>query len=340
MIKALQTTGFCVLILGVVFTASPGYSASDSDDDVEKFLNSPSIIDQFKEQAKNRREKSTEEVSPLVKEAEKFGVYLNPPKKSKPTPSRISRSTALNMPKARPKGPVSSKFKVIGTSYFAKRPSMSFALIDEPGKGYHWIKQSDKVGHLIIQQIRDGVIVIRDGTRTYEQEAERAIVKSLVKGQNTAPAQTDLERVLSTDVRGDTPGDESKSIPKPSMAAEPGASEPALGPGVDKTAQLLAELKQLREDMKAGKGDPSVQPNEAGMAMMESLISGLEASTKVKPEEAKKIDELGKELDEEVSDDPDQRSAPKVEKNIKPSQRPQKRPRPRRPIKEEEEEDK
>jgi molybdopterin biosynthesis enzyme len=41
-------------------------------------------------------------------------------------------------------------------------------LVAEPGKGGYWITQGDRVGHLIVESIKDGRIVWRDGARLQE----------------------------------------------------------------------------------------------------------------------------------------------------------------------------
>jgi hypothetical protein len=58
---------------------------------------------------------------------------------------------------------------------------MSLALIDEPGKGLRWVRPSSKVGHLIIEQVKDGIVVVRDGQNSFEIVAERPVKKSLLK---------------------------------------------------------------------------------------------------------------------------------------------------------------
>ncbi len=176
MIKTLRITSIIAVVITVVFFALPAASGVRGDRQREQFLNSVSVIEEFKESRGEKFENRQHEVSPLVKEAETFALYLNPPPKPK---SETKRSVSRSKP--RPRGTVSAKFKLVGTSFYALHPDLSLALIDEPGKGLRWVRQSDKLGHLIIEQVKDGLVIFRDGTRTFELVAERPKRRSLVK---------------------------------------------------------------------------------------------------------------------------------------------------------------
>jgi len=179
MLKTLRITSVLVVVLAVVFFVLPAVFGVRGDEGSEQFLSFPSAIEKFNEAKGEKIAESDSQVSPLVKEAEAFGLYLNPPKPKAP-PRRPARERGGSAP--RPPAPVSAKFSLIGTSYYALRPELSLALIDEPGEGFHWVRQSSEVGHLIIEEIGDGLVVVRDGQRTFELEVERPKKRSLVKG--------------------------------------------------------------------------------------------------------------------------------------------------------------
>ena len=169
MIKTLRIASIIVAVLTVVFLVLPAFIGVRSDEQVDKFLNSPDAIENFKIQKGKKDTKSSKEASPLVKEATAFGLYLNPP----PKPER-SRQAASKTKKAEtsiipgPKKEVSAKFDLIGTVYYSLVPQSSLALIDEPGKGLGWVRQGDEVNHLIFKQIKDGIVVVKDGNHTRE----------------------------------------------------------------------------------------------------------------------------------------------------------------------------
>jgi hypothetical protein len=186
MIKTLRITSIIAVVLAVVFFVLPAVFGVSGDEQTEQFLDSAGVIEKFKEAEGDKVKDSRQEISPLVKQAEAFALYLNPAPKPKTKP-RVSRS------KPRPKGPVSPKFKLVGTSHYALHPALSLALIDEPGKGLRWVRQFSKVGHLVIEQVKDGIIVVRDGTRTFELVAERPEKRSLLKENSSVKIKTSAE---------------------------------------------------------------------------------------------------------------------------------------------------
>jgi hypothetical protein len=180
MIKTLRITSIIAVVLAVVFFVLPAVFGVRSNKPTEQFLNSASVMEKFNKAKGKKSTKSESQVSPLVKQAEAFALYLNPPEPKK-APATSTREMAMSRIPPRPTGPVSPKFKLIGTSYYALHPELSLALIDEVGKGLRWVKQSGKVGHLIIEQVKDGLVVVRDSKRTFELVAERPEKRSLLK---------------------------------------------------------------------------------------------------------------------------------------------------------------
>lgn len=193
MIRTLRITSIIAVVLAVVFFVLPAILGVRGDEQIEQFLNSAGAIEKFNDARGDRIEDDSHEISPLVKQAEAFALYLNPPPKPSPPKARVSHS------RPRPRGPVAPKFKLVGTSYYALHPEQSLALIDEPGKGLRWVKQSDGVGHLVVEQVQDGLVVVRDGQRTFEVVAERRERKSLVKNEPSAQIdeKSEKQEVLS-----------------------------------------------------------------------------------------------------------------------------------------------
>ncbi len=124
--------------------------------------------------------------SPLVQEAERFALLLNPPQVTPARPTdRAASPMAMAMaatttaaaavkalgPGLRPRQ-ATAKFTLHATSYYPSSPDESLALINEPGKGHHWVRQGRQVGYIVIQEIRTGMIVWRDGDRVREMLVE------------------------------------------------------------------------------------------------------------------------------------------------------------------------
>jgi hypothetical protein len=151
-----------------------------SDPKIEEFIKSPGAVDKFTAaKGQNTAPKNTE--SPLVKVATGYHTILDPPP---PPPPKAPPAGSPQAAAAAPAPPVVAvKFDLVATSYYASNPEQSFVLIDEPGKGLHWVKQGSAVGHLTIDTVKDGAIIVRDGQRTSEmtikvQEPWRKLLKN------------------------------------------------------------------------------------------------------------------------------------------------------------------
>lgn len=153
----------------IILIASTGIA---SDKNIEKFLNSKGVAEQMQSGAAGKS--TIEQETPLIRQAKAFALRINPP----PPPEPVAPPPQQEI---RPKVEVSAKFKLVGTSYYADDEAHSWALIDEVGKGGHWVHAGEKIGYLMIDKIGDGVVLIRDGNNTYELEAERAEKPNYVK---------------------------------------------------------------------------------------------------------------------------------------------------------------
>ncbi|MFA5251878.1 MAG: hypothetical protein WC454_04760, partial [Phycisphaerae bacterium] len=136
MIKTLRITSIIAVVLAVFLFVLPAAFGFRGDKQTEQFLNSAGVIEKFKEARGDKIEDGQREISPLVKQAEAFALYLNPPPKPKAEPSATEAKR-----EPRPAGPVAAKFRLIGTSRHVLQPELSLALIDEPGKGLYWVRQ-------------------------------------------------------------------------------------------------------------------------------------------------------------------------------------------------------
>lgn len=282
----------------VVFFVISVVFGAHSDEHIEKLLSSPGIIEKFNKTADNKTIRSDNEKSPLEEQAGVFALYLNPPKPIKPKTAKSSTTSITRGPAVTP------KFKVMGTSYYKERPELSMALIDEPGKGLHWVRQSSKVGHLFIVQVKDGIVVVKDSQGTFELEAEQKPETSLLEGASAVPpGRADISRRTpgAAGSRAALPasGRTDVGITRPTgrvtqlrRTAEEGA----------KMKELVESLRQIQRRFKSDKAGSGPTAKEKA-AMMESLISKFRSS-RLSAEEAKKLSALGKEL-KKVWEEPD-----------------------------------
>ena len=189
MIKTLRITSIIAAVLAAGFIVFPMIFGFRSDEDIERFLNSPSVIDRYR-QAKGGKAQPDVETSPLVAQAMKFAGYINPPK-----PERVARPPAVKGPtgtKPPPPAPVpettTAKFTVVATSYYESRPDMSLVLINQPGAGLRWIREGAEVMHLTIERIKEGAILVKGGQGVFELAVPKVREVNLLEGAPSASA--------------------------------------------------------------------------------------------------------------------------------------------------------
>ncbi len=279
MIKTLRITSVVAAISAVILFIFPVVFGGRSDERIEGFLNSPSVIEKFNMAMGNQAKTSESRSSPLVLQAMAFASYLNP----KPKDTSAFRDTEGIMSLSLP---VTPKFTLVATTYCEAQPELSLALIDEPGKGLHWVRQSSKVGHLVIEQVRDSLVVVKGGKGTFELVVEERPQMSLLEGRTHAPkkagGQTSAKSTLTTSGRTGARITRTRSSPPPRQ------------PRTEKNGRL----EELADELKKISGARA----EERAALTEKLISNFK-SLRVGPEEAKKLGDLGKQL-KDVWEDP------------------------------------
>jgi len=287
MIKTLRITSVVAAILAGVFFVFPVVYGVRSDERVDEFLRQPSVRKKFEDVVDNKEKTGESRLSPLVEQAEAFALYLNPVKTTAQKTSKGYKTTSISE-----KVSVTPKFKVFGTSYCAGNPEMSLALIDEPGRGRHWVRQSGKVGHLLIEQIKDGVVVVKSSDQTFELLIEENPEKSTIKRSSPASTKTSsFSRARSQlPFSRRTPASVTRKpliTPRKSITSEDNK---------EKMGELVNKLKDLRRDTNSDNTAPGLGGEERA-ARIEELISKFKStSTRVSAEEAKKLGNLGEEL--------------------------------------------
>ncbi len=270
MVKTLRITTITAALLAAGILIFPAVFGARGDKAIEEFLKSPGAIEKF-QRARGDEAEGEGQISPLVKQARAFALYLNPP-----APKRLTR-TATRPSKPRPKV-TSAKFKLLGTSFYALHPDLSLALIDEVGKGIRWVRRSGRVGHLVIDQIKDGLVVVKDGRRTFEVAVvERPKKVNLIKSPTLD--KTDAKAALQPGWQGVTAGQ---------MSAEESAESRA-----EKTAALEELVRELKAARVAAASEQAgtQQEKKDGDALAKFI-----ESIRIDAEEARKLDSLGRKL--------------------------------------------
>jgi hypothetical protein len=298
MIKTLHITSIIIGILAAGLIVFGAVLGSDDNDEVDKILQSPGAIEKFKTAKGGKDSRSNNQTSPLVKEAEAFALYLNPPPKPEPKTRSAPKPKKSATSTIRPTAPVSAKFKLIGTVYYPLSPKTSMALIDQPGKGLSWVRQGEEAEHLIFEQIKDGVVVIRDGKQTREiktpeRPEDQAIRKFLASGSESAKS---IESKISTSSRKTS----SRSSPQPAPQVTP------------------EQMKMFDEIFsKVGSAlQEGAEPGESELRMLDEVFSSL-SKTRMDDNETNRLRELGETLEQtRVFPSDDTNLGPDLESNF------------------------
>jgi hypothetical protein len=335
MIKTLRITTIIAALLAVGFFAFPAVFGFRGDEQIEKFLKSPGAIEKFNKAKGVKSRKTGDQISPLVKQATMFGLYINPLPLPRKVASRPKTTPAARREVVTPEPPrAPAKFTLIGTSFYASRPELSLAYINEPGKGFHWVRQGAKVAHLLIEEVKDGSIVVKDREKTVTLVAERTPKKSLIKGETTSKSILSLPGA-STSITSNFPvqvsaGESAKSAldkatAVPSRAVPHGKSRrpPQMSDAEQNAvmADFINALKVMQSETGFGKGNSE---NNAGeKAALKEAIADLEAM-RITTGEAKRLDRLG----EELKSNPNRAGSSKVQRSRRPQQPPGRAPQP------------
>jgi hypothetical protein len=152
--------------------------------------------------------------SPLLRQAEALALYLNPPKP--PAPPAAARPRVNPPPAPRPAA-TTPKFRLLSTSCHHSRPEQSLALVSEPGKGEHWVRKGDSLGHLVVEGIKDGTLIYRDGGQLQEVTVTTKQAAELARVASTAGAATPSvkpEVTLVNALRTKAPGRQVPNAPR------------------------------------------------------------------------------------------------------------------------------
>lgn len=119
--------------------------------------------------------KRQEGVFPLVKQAEIFALYLNPPQTQESKNTLISKSRQMKSISNSTSLETTPKFKLLATIHYRLKPEESMALVSEPGSGTHWIKRGEHLGHFVIENIKRGIVIYRNGDQLGEVVVDKRI---------------------------------------------------------------------------------------------------------------------------------------------------------------------
>jgi hypothetical protein len=154
-----------------------------------------SIVERFQTHGSLKGRDSQAVVSPLVKQATAYALHLTPPApKARKVAARVTNSVRSVH---RPVG-TAPKFRLLATTYYRSSPEKSLALVSEPGKGDHWVKKDERLGHFVVESVEKGSIVCRDGAKLHEVKVP---VKKTVQLAKTEPGKLMPTQAIKPNLR-------------------------------------------------------------------------------------------------------------------------------------------
>ena len=179
-----------VLIPPIIVLVAWSLRGTREDPRVSGFLRSPSVVERYKGgngiDPNNQREK----ISPLIKQAQLFAQYLNPPQAPNEEPAKRTVRSVAPRPSF---SSITAKFTLRGTCYQASQPEESMALIWQPGGGggtLQWVKQGVRLGHFVVDEIKAGSITYTGGGQKHEMKVQHRPAQGiLVREERTDPGR-------------------------------------------------------------------------------------------------------------------------------------------------------
>jgi hypothetical protein len=240
-----------VIVAGLVLASVTGFVSwksldAGNDEELSRILSAPSVVDKFRESQGDKTQDGLDAASPLVKEADAFALYLNPPA---PVVEVASRQNSARIPRPGPVAPPSSaKFNLLGTCYSAASQSECFAYIRmQDGKTSRWVRVGDVIGRTQIKEIRRDSIICSDGnSETPMSVPQRQDTSSLIEVKPGAVAAGNPVRPPSPAERITGPSVAESVAPSAPITGQ--AKTPLLPPTTDTERAALGRLvDQLRE---------------------------------------------------------------------------------------------
>lgn len=303
MLKTLRVTSLVMVLLAAVGVVAIAVFGLKGDPDIVDFLAKAGIVDKLRGEIGS--DAPEEKSSPLVALAQAFALRIDPPppppppKPDKPVapPKELARNK-VNPPIPTPKVQTQMKSDLLATVVYESFPTRSLALLKTTGNKQEWFRQGEKVGHLEIQEIRDGSVVFTQGGRNPQEKfvPAKPPVKSLLKSEQTTSA---------------VPRPGSGSIVSPSPVPSVGAAVPGADAAsttrsarttrpTNQTPRTQTNTSGRIQRVRSAPKPPSPQEQKRSL---EQTMSGIEAimnrqDESLSEEDRKKEDEMWKKLAE------------------------------------------
>jgi len=273
--------------------------ALQTDDATLRILDEPGAVKKWR--TRNGDTKAVEPDTPiLVQQAELLKDILVPKVTPAPT-GRTRREIERPTRRPTPKPTGSAKFDLVGTSYEPANPKGSFAYIYVKGDNtYQWVQVGDEIGHYTVKEVKPDAVICFDGREDVEIAVKATVGTSSIVEGDAKTASTEVSPAVSTQNdpesnpfagrQADSPRITGRAAPDPWRQ-----SGPATNPGAAALRERAEKNRRARELVDRMRAPGAKLDDRA--AHVKRLISEFKSS-QVGPNEARKVEDLGRELNE------------------------------------------
>lgn len=175
MFKILRITSYILAVAAVCIAVVLVVLGLKGDPGRADFLTQEGIVGQLKAKIGTVVQKE-DAVSPLVTQAQKFALRIDPPPPPPPPPpptpppgTREEVKPVIERPIPTPvQVPQTVRFDLVATAKYATHPELSLALLKPVAGPAKWYRQGEKVGHFDLQDIREGSVVLSQSGKLTE----------------------------------------------------------------------------------------------------------------------------------------------------------------------------
>ncbi len=296
MVNTLRVTSVLAAGLAIALISFSAVYGFRSETNVEELLETPTVLEQLDQGQDTRPQVKSTQESPLVAQAKKFALHLDPPAAAVSRPRIGSGGSITVRPVTPPALP--AKFQVVGISHH-QDPNLSRALISETGADPRWICLDDKIGHHTVAAIKESGITLSNKQEVHLIPRPK-ISLVLGDGDASAPrgarpaAQAPMSSATHARYASPQPGIP-RSIRSRTGVSPVRATTPRQAPLSDKDTEAMQKLVQKLHSFKRNGEELSAADERA----RQEIVNKLKAvhSQRLSRREADSLDTMGNRLD-------------------------------------------
>ena len=284
MLKTLRVTSLVAVILAAVGVIAIAVLGLKGDPQVKDFLAKPGIVDELRKKA-GQEGVQEEKSSPLVAMAKLIALRFDPPPPPKPVVKDVKPQPPAETARAKPAIPqpkvqTSVKSNLLATVLYESAPERSMALLQTAGNKQEWFRQGEKVGHLEIQEVRDGSVVFTQGGKNPQEKfvPAKPQAKSLLKSEqktSTAPRSGlgSITAELPDSGQGQTLQPDAASAAKAVTAETMDSGKVRMTRPIDRASQPRPDVSTRIQRVRSTPPLPSLQEERESLS---ETVSGIE----------------------------------------------------------------